>query len=619
MLRLILLSTLILVLPSSSLASILRKSISRRQSDQPYCSAIEGFECKCSYYRVTCTADGDFPSPINILPNEKHKYQSVELVISAPRDIKVTDHTFEPVKELFKSDEHTFEFRVKFEKFTELQLSSPGIFNRVYPDDLPSGARKHMALEIYNPEVAQNENQYLFQNLKVDALEVYALYPFHGSFQQLFDGANIKYLRLSGGDIRSDLSRSFTGNIGRLELAKQASALSAQNFPVYPAHEMIINAFYITEFNTDHPPNYSNLVELRVYSPNRIPANAFQQFPNIRTLSVSTDKDIDPNALTGLNNLEKLSAKESKPSLALINSVPSVKEFETNIEKLSEDDQCQLVGKMADGQVFVQGIPNGRECTCITAYLNKAAGRTPCDVHDCDLSTCASIKNSYDPSLHSFQAPINILRADGTNALYPRESQVYTTPYQVSASDREKLQKAVPHNSLHSTPEEDSHKPSDSEQGFDRTDQPEQPHHQSDFQDGHDQDTNTDHDSAKPNQNDHNQHDGKDQENQSETIDSENQAEKDGSEDQAQEKDRQPGSQDSTTDVQENTVDGLQKTPAKKGMKYLPIIIVGLAIIAVLIFGLVFYFLRNKGSNKGYAKAAATDPSAASATPPTRT
>ncbi|CAF4593152.1 unnamed protein product, partial [Rotaria magnacalcarata] len=80
----------------------------------------------------------------------------------------------------------------------------------------------------------------------------YALYPFHGSFQQLFDGANIKYLRLSGGDIRSDLSKPFTGNIARLELAKQASALSVQNFPIYPAHELIINAFYITDFNNEY-------------------------------------------------------------------------------------------------------------------------------------------------------------------------------------------------------------------------------------------------------------------------------------------------------------------------------------------------------------------------------
>ncbi|CAF4336714.1 unnamed protein product, partial [Rotaria magnacalcarata] len=83
------------------------------------------------------------------------------------------------------------EFRVKFEKFTGLHLSSSGIFNRVFPDNLSSNIRKHMALEIYNPEVAPSEDLYLFKNLNVDALEVYALYPFHGSFQQLFDGANI--------------------------------------------------------------------------------------------------------------------------------------------------------------------------------------------------------------------------------------------------------------------------------------------------------------------------------------------------------------------------------------------------------------------------------------------
>lgn len=144
MLRITLLSLLILVSLSPSSPSILRKSISRRQTDQPYCSAIEGFECKCSYFRVTCTTDRDLPSPLTIVPNEKHKYQSVELVISAQRDIKVTDRTFESVKELFKPDGDYFEFRIKFEKFTGLQLSSPGIFNRVYPDNMSPNARKNM-------------------------------------------------------------------------------------------------------------------------------------------------------------------------------------------------------------------------------------------------------------------------------------------------------------------------------------------------------------------------------------------------------------------------------------------------------------------------------------------
>jgi hypothetical protein len=191
--------------------------------------------------------------------------------------------------------------------------------------------------------------------LNVDSLELYVLYPFRGTFQQLFNGANIKYLRLSGGDITSDLSQPFSGNIGRLELAKQAASLSVENFPVYPAHELIINAFYVTDFNSEHPPNYANLRELRVYSPESIPANAFRQFPNIHTLSISSEKGIDPNALAGLSNLEKLTIKDSRPSLELLNSIPNVKEFEASIEKLDERSQCQLIEKLANGQVAIQG------------------------------------------------------------------------------------------------------------------------------------------------------------------------------------------------------------------------------------------------------------------------
>jgi hypothetical protein len=181
------------------------------------------------------------------------------------------------------------------------------------------------------------------------------LYPFHGTFQQLFDGANIKFVRLSGGEIRSDVSQPFSGNIARLELAKQANSLSVENFPVYPAHELIINAFYVTEFNSEHPPNYSNLGELRVHSMGRIPADAFRQFSNIHTLSIASEGEIDPQALNGLHNLEKLSIKDVKPSLELINSVPSIKEFEGSIEKLDERVQCELLEKLANGQLAVQG------------------------------------------------------------------------------------------------------------------------------------------------------------------------------------------------------------------------------------------------------------------------
>ncbi len=136
--------SLILIVSLSSSTSMFRKSVFRRQTEPQYCHAIEGFECKCSYYRVTCTTDRDLPSPINILQNEKNKYQSVELVIAAARDIHVNDQTFAPVKELYKEDADNLEFRIKFEKFTALHLSSPGIFNQAFPNNLPSNAKKHL-------------------------------------------------------------------------------------------------------------------------------------------------------------------------------------------------------------------------------------------------------------------------------------------------------------------------------------------------------------------------------------------------------------------------------------------------------------------------------------------
>ena len=144
MLRTVLLSLILLVSVSSSSNSIIRKSISRRQADSQHCNAIDAFDCKCTPYRVTCTIDRDLPSTITILGDEKGKYQSVELVIAAERDININDRTFEPVKDLYKADTDNFEFRIKFEKFTALHLSSPGIFNRVFPDNAPANARRHI-------------------------------------------------------------------------------------------------------------------------------------------------------------------------------------------------------------------------------------------------------------------------------------------------------------------------------------------------------------------------------------------------------------------------------------------------------------------------------------------
>jgi hypothetical protein len=143
MLRTALLSLILLISLSSS-TSMFRKSISRRQTESQYCNAIEGFDCKCLFDRVTCTNDRDLPSTINIIENEKHKYHTVELVITAASDINVNDQTFAPVKELYKPDGQSFEFRIKFERFTALKLSSPGIFNQVFPNNLPAGARKSL-------------------------------------------------------------------------------------------------------------------------------------------------------------------------------------------------------------------------------------------------------------------------------------------------------------------------------------------------------------------------------------------------------------------------------------------------------------------------------------------
>jgi hypothetical protein len=280
--------------------------------------------------------------------------------------------------------------------------------------------------------------------LNADSVELYALYPFKGSFQQLFEGANIKYLRLTSVDIRSDVSQPFTGNINRLELAKLVSSLSIENFPVYPAHELIINAYYIDDFNNEHPPNYNNLVELRVHSNGPIPANAFRNFPNIKTLQVSTEQEIDPQAFNGLNNLEKLIVEDTQLPVDALKNFPNLKEYETNIEKLDEISQCQLIEKLANGQLAVRTISEDQPCTCVLAYLESAAGRTPCDAQHCDHSPCAAIKNNYDTETGTFKAPPAIQRADGSNALRQRKPQGYSEPYQIPSQGKDKLKRDIP-------------------------------------------------------------------------------------------------------------------------------------------------------------------------------
>lgn len=122
--------------------------------------------------------------------------------------------------------------------------------------------------------------------MTVDRLDIYTLYPFHGSFQQLFNGTKIKYLLLKSVRIRSDLSESFTGNIARLDLVRQVSELSVENFPPYPVHKLIINAFYVDDFDHEHPPNYTNLHHLRVHSYEPIPPTAFRHYSLIQTLEI---------------------------------------------------------------------------------------------------------------------------------------------------------------------------------------------------------------------------------------------------------------------------------------------------------------------------------------------
>jgi hypothetical protein len=147
MIRTALVSLLLLVSLTSCSASTLRKSLFRRQADAQFCQAIEGFDCKCSSYRVTCTNDRELSPPLNIAASEKGKYQSVELVIAAARDITVNDQSFDMVKDLYKPDADNVEFRIKFEKFTGLELSSASIFNRVFPEHLPANTRKHIVSE----------------------------------------------------------------------------------------------------------------------------------------------------------------------------------------------------------------------------------------------------------------------------------------------------------------------------------------------------------------------------------------------------------------------------------------------------------------------------------------
>ena len=137
-------STLFVLVIFSSCSSSLRKSVVRRQAELRLCHAIEGFDCECSYIRVKCTIDRKWTSPWKIVANEKGKYPSVELVIDAPYDIDVNASTLEPVKELYRTGGSNLEFRLELRSFTTFHLSSPGILNRVFPDNLSPEYGKHL-------------------------------------------------------------------------------------------------------------------------------------------------------------------------------------------------------------------------------------------------------------------------------------------------------------------------------------------------------------------------------------------------------------------------------------------------------------------------------------------
>ena len=81
------------------------------------------------------------------------------------------------------------------------------------------------------------------------------------------------------------------------------------------------------------------------------------------------------------------------------------------------------------------------ECTCITAYLDAALGEMPCDIEECESSSCFVIKQNYDAKTRTFKTPLPIPRSDGTNALRTCQARVYKTSYQIPSEDQEKFRK----------------------------------------------------------------------------------------------------------------------------------------------------------------------------------
>jgi hypothetical protein len=99
--------------------------------------------------------------------------------------------------------------------------------------------------------------------------------------------------------------------------------------------------------------------------------------------------------------------------------------------------------------------------------LDTASGRGPCDAQHCEHSSCAAIKNNYDVSTKTFNAPPPIRRSDGSDALRQPAARVYTAPFQVPSQDQEKLEKGIPKPAPpQPEDEDDSRRPGDPNQPY---------------------------------------------------------------------------------------------------------------------------------------------------------
>ncbi len=99
--------------------------------------------------------------------------------------------------------------------------------------------------------------------------------------------------------------------------------------------------------------------------------------------------------------------------------------------------------------------------------MDTASGRGPCAAEHCEHSSCAAIKNNYDVSTKTFNAPPPIRRSDGSDALRQPAARVYTAPFQVPSQDQEKLEKGIPKPAPpQPEDEDDSRRPGDPNQPY---------------------------------------------------------------------------------------------------------------------------------------------------------